>query len=176
MPSCTEVRNPKAEGQKLTGRCAGHGGTIKPQRWSSPSPREGRAGRGVRSILNDAVEYLSGTPLSLALPMSFDSPASCRRFSLSPSEGERAGVRGPSWGSGGQSAPVGRGGLSPLVPRGEREPTRVLVVPTRCARTSKGERQGGAGGGRFRRKLRTRLPAQFFDPPVSFDLHMRQAG
>jgi len=134
MPSCTEVRNPKAEGQKLTGRCAGHGGTIKPQRWSSPSPREGRAGRGVRSILNDAVEYLSGTPLSLALPMSFDSPASCRRFSLSPSEGERAGVRGPSWGSGEQSAPVCRGGLSPFLRRGEREhPSTTMVVRTRCA-------------------------------------------
>ena len=46
-------------------------------------------------------------------PMSLDSPESCRRFSLSPSEGERAGVRGPTLprGSEAQYASHGRGVL-----------------------------------------------------------------
>jgi len=47
-----------------------------------------------------------------ALPLNLGSPASCRGFSLSPSEGERAGVRGPSWGSGAQRASDGRAVLS----------------------------------------------------------------
>jgi hypothetical protein len=48
--------------------------------------------------------------------MGFGSPESCRRFPLSPSEGERAGVRGPllPCGSGAQSASNCRGVLSPI--------------------------------------------------------------
>jgi len=48
------------------------------------------------------------------LPMNFDSPMSCPGFPLSPSEGERAGVRGPrlARGSGAQSASTGRSVLS----------------------------------------------------------------
>ena len=47
-------------------------------------------------------------------PMNLDSPESGRGFSLSPSEGERAGERGPSppWGSPAQSASKCRGVLS----------------------------------------------------------------
>jgi hypothetical protein len=47
-------------------------------------------------------------------PTNLDAPESCRRFSLSPSEGERAGVRGSplSAVSGPQPAPEGRGFLS----------------------------------------------------------------
>jgi len=42
------------------------------------------------------------------LPNSLGSPESCRQFPLSPSEGERAGVRGPSPGSGTQSVSEGQ--------------------------------------------------------------------
>ena len=50
------------------------------------------------------------------LPLTPDSPMTCRRFPLSPSEGERAGVRGPRWlwSSGAQTASNGRGVLSRL--------------------------------------------------------------
>ena len=49
-----------------------------------------------------------------AISMNLASPESCGRFPLSPSEGERAGVRGPFWplGSGARSASNGRGFLS----------------------------------------------------------------
>src|ERR1039457_866187 len=47
---------------------------------------------------------ITTTAATNALPLNLGLPQSCRRFSLSPSEGERAGVRGPSWGSGAQSA------------------------------------------------------------------------
>ena len=48
------------------------------------------------------------------LPLTPDSPITCRRFPLSPSEGERAGVRGPSlpWCPGAQTASNWRGVLS----------------------------------------------------------------
>jgi len=48
------------------------------------------------------------------LPMNLNSPEIGRRFPLSPSEGERAGVRGPplSWDSGAQNASKCRGVLS----------------------------------------------------------------
>ena len=48
-----------------------------------------------------------------SLPLNLGSPETCRRLPLSPSEGERAGVRGPSLpgGSGAQSASNGRGVL-----------------------------------------------------------------
>ena len=45
------------------------------------------------------------------LPLNLGSPESCRRFPLSPSEGEGRG-EGPTWGSGAQSASECRG-LSP---------------------------------------------------------------
>jgi len=47
-----------------------------------------------------------------ALPMNLGSPESCRRFPLSPSEGERLGERGPTWASRTQSASGCRAGLS----------------------------------------------------------------
>jgi phenylalanyl-tRNA synthetase beta chain len=52
-------------------------------------------------------------PDPTALSMNLVSPESCRGFPLSPSEGERAGERGPSLhgGSEAQSASKGRGGL-----------------------------------------------------------------
>jgi DNA-binding response OmpR family regulator len=43
---------------------------------------------------------LARTPI----PTNVASPENSRQFPLSPSEGERAGVRGPTWGSGAQSA------------------------------------------------------------------------
>jgi hypothetical protein len=51
-----------------------------------------------------------------APPTNLDSPESSRRLSLSPSEGERAGVRGPfsPWGSGVRDVSKGRGALSRL--------------------------------------------------------------
>jgi 2-hydroxyglutaryl-CoA dehydratase, D-component len=51
-----------------------------------------------------------------APPTNLDSPESSRRDSLSPSEGERAGVRGPfsPWGSGMRDASKGQGALSRL--------------------------------------------------------------
>ena len=48
----------------------------------------------------------------MILPMSLNSPESCRRFPLAPSEGERTGVRGPFRGSGALSASKGRAVLS----------------------------------------------------------------
>jgi hypothetical protein len=50
--------------------------------------------------------------------MNLGSPEGRQRFSLSPSEGERAGVRDPTGGPGGQSASVCRGVLSPRAGRG----------------------------------------------------------
>jgi hypothetical protein len=49
------------------------------------------------------------------LPMNLGSHETCRRFPLSPSEGERVGERGPPlpWGSGAQSASNCRGGSHP---------------------------------------------------------------
>ena len=44
-----------------------------------------------------------------SLPLNLGSPESCRRFPLAPSEGERAGVRGPTWASEAQSASECRG-------------------------------------------------------------------
>src|ERR1019366_2887611 len=41
-----------------------------------------------------ALRYQKGVPL----PKNLGLPESCRRFSLSHSEGEKAGVKGPSWG------------------------------------------------------------------------------
>jgi hypothetical protein len=83
-------------------------------------------------------------------PMNLGLPESCRRFPLSPSEGERAGVRGPPWGSGAQSAAVCRGVLSPR--RGSHAVRRlsfpnVLALPTRGRRCSLsfGERAGVRG-------------------------------
>jgi hypothetical protein len=58
------------------------------------------------------------------LPLSPGSPESCRRFPLSPSEGERAGVRGPTYGSGMQRASESRGGLSS--PRGTADALHEL--------------------------------------------------
>ncbi len=46
------------------------------------------------------------------LPMNLVVPEGCRQFPLSPSEGERAGVRAPTRDSGAQSASKGRGILS----------------------------------------------------------------
>src|ERR1035441_1205441 len=50
---------------------------------------------------------------------------------LSPSEGERAGVRGPSWGSGAQSTSKCRSVLSPRSAGGERE--KLSVAMSSCA-------------------------------------------
>ena len=58
--------------------------------------------------------------------MNLGLPESCRRFSLSPSGGEKAGVRGPSWGLGAQSASNGRGVLLTLPP---------TILGTRAAKT-----------------------------------------
>jgi hypothetical protein len=65
---------------------------------------------------------LPSPALKGTFPMNLRLPEICRRFSLSPSEGERAGVRGPSWGSGVQSASACRGILSPS--DGERDGVR----------------------------------------------------
>ena len=59
-----------------------------------------------------ALRYQKGVPL----PKNLGLPESCRRFSLSHSEGEKAGVKGPSWGLGAHSASNGRGVLLILSP------------------------------------------------------------
>ena len=46
------------------------------------------------------------------LPLNLGLSGGCRQFPLSPSEGERVGLRGPTWGSGPQSASKCRGILS----------------------------------------------------------------
>jgi hypothetical protein len=69
----------------------------------------------MRSGLAPLLDARSRTRLSggrSPLPLNVASPASCRRFPLSPSEGERAGVRGPSLGSGVQSASKCQGVLT----------------------------------------------------------------
>jgi DNA-binding response OmpR family regulator len=60
---------------------------------------------GIRELITRA-RMLSqrGAPAQTPIPTNVASPASSRRFPLSPSEGERARVRGPTWGSGAQSA------------------------------------------------------------------------
>jgi DNA-binding response OmpR family regulator len=60
---------------------------------------------GIRELMTRA-RMLSqrGTQAKPPVPTNVASPVSSRRFPLSPSEGERAGVRGPTWGSGPQSA------------------------------------------------------------------------
>src|ERR1039458_4448121 len=57
------------------------------------------------------------------LSTSLGSPENCRRFPLSPSEGERAGVRDQPWDSGAQSALICWRGPSP----GERIPRSDLT-------------------------------------------------
>jgi DNA-binding response OmpR family regulator len=60
---------------------------------------------GIRELMARA-RRLSGRGAFAQTPshLNVGSPESCRRFPLSPAEGERAGVRGPSWSSGAQSA------------------------------------------------------------------------
>jgi YVTN family beta-propeller protein len=69
----------------------------------------------------------------VSLPLNLDSPESWRRFPLSPSEGERAGVRGPllPGGSGAQSASNGRGVLS-MAPSVARKGEMLFNDATLC--------------------------------------------
>ena len=68
-------------------------------------------------VTTSELAFVVGQASRLSPPansMNLASPESCGRFPLSPSEGERAGVRGPFWplGSGARSASNGRGFLS----------------------------------------------------------------
>ena len=74
-------------------------------------------------------------PLTPALPLSLGSPESCRRFPLSPSEGERAGVRGPTWGSGAQSAAKCRRVLSQRAGVRGKRPAECRETSLNCKRT-----------------------------------------
>jgi DNA-binding response OmpR family regulator len=60
---------------------------------------------GIRELITRA-KLLSrrGALAQTPIPMNAGSPEMCRQFSLAPSEGERAGVRSPTWGSEAQSA------------------------------------------------------------------------
>jgi DNA-binding response OmpR family regulator len=60
---------------------------------------------GIRELMARA-RLLSrrGVLAQTPIPMNVGSPEICQRFPLSPSEGERAGVPGLTWGSGAQSA------------------------------------------------------------------------
>jgi DNA-binding response OmpR family regulator len=60
---------------------------------------------GIRELITRArILSRRGALAQTPIPKNIGSPESCRRFPLSPSEGERAGVRGLTWGSGAQSA------------------------------------------------------------------------
>jgi hypothetical protein len=91
-------------------RCI-NGGVIMESSWSH---------HGVLWQLQGCSVGLEGSFWPLAaqerLPMNLGSHETCRRFPLSPSEGERVGERGPPlpWGSGAQSASNCRGFLSPF--------------------------------------------------------------
>ena len=109
----------------------------------SPSPLPSPLGRG--GIVASLSKF-PGVPASrrrsrpFSLPLNLGSPEGCRRFPLSPSEGERAGVRGPTWGSGTQSASECRGILSPKERAGARGKTTsdrlwLPMYPNFLART-----------------------------------------
>ena len=89
------------------------GDVLHPGRGARPASKPARVGQG--STLASLRCARFPTPSSgdrSPLPLNVASPASCRRFPLSPSEGERAGARGPSLGSGVQSASKCQGVLT----------------------------------------------------------------
>ena len=62
---------------------------------------------GIRELMTRARKLSQRATLAQPpVPTNVASPERCRQFSLSPPEGERTGVRGPTWGLGQQSAPA----------------------------------------------------------------------
>ena len=91
----------------------GAGDVLHPGRGARSVSEPDRAGQGSTLAFLRCARF--PTPSSAdrsPLPLNVASPASCGGFPLSPSGGERAGVRGPSWGSGVQSASKCQGVLT----------------------------------------------------------------